>query len=127
MRFLLDTNAFICAVNGDLPAKVERRLLKPGVDLLLSIVTPLEIAIKPELHHAGLTSNVVEAKIREMGARLLSITLEHAAMLYDLPPHHREPFDRILIAQALVEKCPIVSSDQRFPMYKSVGLKVLWE
>lgn len=127
MRFLLDTNCFVRAVNGTLPAKVERRLLRPGAELLLSIITPWEIAIKPALRHSGFTHNLVKAKIAEMGARLLPITMEHTALLHDLPPHHTDPFDRMIIAQALVEECPVVSSDQRFPLYKSVGLQLLWD
>src|SRR5262249_20627569 len=125
MQLLLDTNAFIRMLAGSLPAKVERRVFKPGVDLLLSVVTPWEIAIKRSILKAGLTRNLVESKIDEMGLRLLSIRLEHTSVLYHLPMHHNEPFDRILIAQALTEKCPIVSSDQRFPMYASAGLKVI--
>ena len=127
MRLLLDTNAFIHAVNGSLPSRLERRLLKSTTELLVSIVTPWEIVIKPQLRKAGFTSDLVEAKIAEMGARLLSITVPHTAELYVLPPHHNDPFDRMLIAQALTEDCPIVSGDQRFPLYASAGLKVLWD
>ncbi len=127
MRLLLDTNAFIRMLDGSLPRKIERRVLKPGVELLLSIATPWEIAIKRSLHQAGLTSKLVESKIVEMGFRVLSITLEHTSALYDLPLHHREPFDRIIIVQALIENCPLVSSDRRFPMYAGAGLKVLWD
>jgi PIN domain nuclease of toxin-antitoxin system len=127
MRVLLDTNAFIRAVSGTLPVKIERRLLKPGTEFLISIVTPWEIAAKQELHRMGFTHPVVVSKISEMGARLLPISLEHTAELYQLPLHHKDPFDRIIIAQALVEDCPLVSSDQRFPLYSSTGLKVLWD
>jgi PIN domain nuclease of toxin-antitoxin system len=126
MQILLDTNAFIRMLDGSLPAKVERRVLKPGVDLILSVVTPWEIALKRSLVHAGLTQQVVESKIGEMDLRVLSITLEHTSALYALPMHHNDPFDRILIAQALTEDCPVVTSDQRFPLYANAGLKVLW-
>jgi PIN domain nuclease of toxin-antitoxin system len=114
-------------VKGTLPAKVERRLLRPNMELLMSIVTPWEIAIKSEFKKSGFASNLVEAKIIETGARLLSITLSHTATLYSLPLHHNDSFDRLLIAQALVEKCPVISSNQRFPLYASTGLKVLWD
>ena len=127
MQLLLDTNAFIRMLDGTLPPKVERRVLRPGVDLLMSIASPWEIAIKRSLRKSGLTANLVASKIDEMELRLLSITLEHISALDDLPPHHNEPFDRIIIAQALVERCLLVSSDTRFPMYESAGLKLLWE
>jgi PIN domain nuclease of toxin-antitoxin system len=127
VRILLDTNAFIRALNGTLPSKVERRVLKSSNELLVSITTPWEIAIKQNLHRAGLTSSLVESKITEFGARLLPLTLKHIAELHRLPMHHKEPFDRVLIAQALVEDCLLVSSDARFPLYASSGLKVLWD
>jgi PIN domain nuclease of toxin-antitoxin system len=127
MRLLLDTNAFIRMLDGTLPRRVERRVFKPNVDLLISVITPWEIALKRSLQKAGLTRQLVEAKIAEMELRVLSITLEHTNALYDLPPHHNEPFDRMLIAQALTEDCPVVSSDQRFPLYAGDGLKVVWD
>ena len=127
MQFLLDTNAFIRMLIGSLPARVERRVFKPGVDLLLSVVTPWEISIKRSLVKAGVTQNVVESKIDEMDLRVLSITLEHTGVFDGLPLHHDDPFDRMLIAQALTENCPLISSDQRFPLYAGTGLKVLWD
>jgi PIN domain nuclease of toxin-antitoxin system len=126
MRLLLDTNVFIKILEGRLPAKVERRIFKPGAELLLSIVSPWEIAIKRTLHKAGFTAHLVQAKIAELGLQILPVRLEHTARVYSLPLHHNEPFDRMIIAQALVEDCPLVSSDQRFPLYSSTGLKVLW-
>jgi PIN domain nuclease of toxin-antitoxin system len=126
-RFLLDTNAFIRILAGALPPRTERRVFRSGVELLLSIATPWEIAIKRSLWQAGLTSELVEMKIAELGLRLLPITLEHTSALHRLPSHHNEPFDRIIITQALVERCPVISSDQRFPLYANAGLKVVWD
>ena len=126
-QLLLDTNAFIRILNGSLPRKVERLVFKSSSELLLSVATPWEIAIKRSLQKAGFSRSLVMEKIDELGARLLSITIAHANAIYDLPLHHAEPFDRIIIAQALVEQCAVISSDQRFPMYASSGLKVIWE
>jgi PIN domain nuclease of toxin-antitoxin system len=55
--------------------------------------------------------------IREFGAEVLPVTFEHAVQVADLPDHHRDPFDRLLIAQAQVEGMPIVTADRRFGAY----------
>lgn len=126
MQFLLDTNAFIRVLTGDLPESIRRRVLKPTNELLLSIVSPWEIAIKPKLKDGGLSAAVVKRAIAEVGVRVLPITLDHIAALNELPPVHSDPFDRIIIAQCLVEGCTVVSSDARFPNYQSAGLRLLW-
>jgi PIN domain nuclease of toxin-antitoxin system len=125
MRVMLDTVAFIKGVQGTLPHRLQRRLQKSTTEILVSIVTPWEIALKPSLHK--LTTELVERALVEMGARLLPITLTHTGILYKLPLHHAEPFDRMIIAQALSEPCPVVSSDRRFPLYETVGSKVVWD
>jgi PIN domain nuclease of toxin-antitoxin system len=124
-RSLLDTSAFIRWLDGSLPRHVKRNIEK--TELLVSIVTPWEIAIKPALKEAGLTAGVVARKLDEMGARLLPVTLRHTDVLCALPLHHKDPFDRMIIAQALAEDCMLVSPDQRFPLYGGAGLSVLWE
>lgn len=97
--------------------------------LLISMATPWEIAIKsnrfPKLKLPE--SEQVSEGIRLMGARLLPITTRHTGLLYSLPAHHNDPFDRMIIAQALADEHWVVSNDERFPLYKGAGLKVLWE
>ena len=127
MQFLLDTNVFIRILNGSLPNVVRRRVLRSQHELLLSILSPWEIALKPALKKSGLTASIVKQGIADVGARILPVTLEHTAALYDLPWHHDDPFDRMIIAQALTEQCAVVSSDQRFPLYEKTGLKVIWD
>jgi PIN domain nuclease of toxin-antitoxin system len=56
--------------------------------------------------------------------RILSLTPQHALELFDLPLHHRDPFDRQIIAQALVERIPIITCDEQFRLYKP--LTVIW-
>jgi PIN domain nuclease of toxin-antitoxin system len=125
LQALLDTSAFVRWLDGSLPTQVRRRLDR--AELLVSIVTAWEIAIKPELTQAGFRPGVVERSLEAMGARLLPITPRHTDALYALPRHHKDPFDRMLIAQALVERCTLVSPDQRIPLYRNVGLKVFWD
>ncbi len=129
MRYLLDTVAFYRALDGSLPAKTARRLQKSDAELFVSVVTPWEIALKRSLQVHGLNNELVVQKIEELGARLLTITTEHTARLYTLPyfPDHRDPFDRMLIAQALERACVLVSSDNRFSNYEKTGLKTLWD
>lgn len=125
MRLLLDTNVFLrWTGNAPLPGSLERLLLKPGNEKYISIVTAWEIVNKPKLK---LSVADIEAGIDKSGASVLHLSLRHIDALHSLPlyDHHRDPFDRMLIAQALAEDLPIVSSDQRFSEYKT--LRVIWD
>jgi len=125
LRFLLDTNAFL-RHTGDLPVpRAARRLLsRRDATPVVSIVSCWEIVLKPKL---GLAVSDVDAAVREMGAELLPVRLTHLERLSHLPFHddHRDPFDRLLIAQALAEETPLLTSDARFSAYKH--LRVVWD
>lgn len=98
--------------------------------MLVSIVTPWEFALRTNPSSGELrlpTTEETEQLLEDLGVRILPITMEHTDVLYTLPLHHDDPFDRMIIAQALAEKCPVVSADERFPLYRSVGLQVLWD
>ena len=125
MRLLLDTNAYLRLVAGSrLPARVHRALAKASNEFFFSIVSAWEIAIKPDL---GLSPAAVETGVSEMGGVLLPIRLSHLTALTRLPMYreHRDPFDRLLIAQAVSEDLTMISSDTRFSSY--AGLRVLWD
>jgi PIN domain nuclease of toxin-antitoxin system len=90
---------------------------------LLSIVTPWEIAIKVsigKLPDPGSIPSLIERG--DLG--VLPVDLEHVARVKSLPLHHRDPFDRMLIAQALAEKLTLVSNEAVFDRY---GVKRVWE
>lgn len=132
MKLLFDTNAFLRWVDARLPDKIRRYIQKPNRQLLVSIVTPCEIAIKsnavrnnPARRFRMPSASEVKESIERLGAQLLPVTLQHAEVLYDLPLHHQDPFDRMIIAQALEERCTVVTSDQQFSLYE--GLQVLWD
>ncbi|MGH9652827.1 MAG: type II toxin-antitoxin system VapC family toxin [Bryobacteraceae bacterium] len=129
MKLLLDTNVFLKWMNGEKLPKRAMSRVENASPLFISMVTPWEIAIKsnrsPKLKLPD--SEQVLKGIDAMGARLLPITTKHTALLYSLPAHHNDPFDRMIIAQALAEDSSVVSSDERFPLYKSAGLQLLWE
>ena len=132
MKVLLDTNAFISALLDERLPRAARRLLESAAtEILVSIAVPWEIAIKSNesfVRRKGVRLNPREVKegIEAMGARLLPITIEHTDIVYRLPLHHHDPFDRMIIAQALEERCPVLSADQRFELYKGEGLQVIW-
>ena len=125
MKVLLDTNVFLrWTGNLPLPRTIERLLTKHSTELTVSIVTGWKIVMKPKLDRSA---EDVETAIGEMGAVLLPLKFKHLNRLSHLPLHenHKDPFDRLLIAQALVEDLSIVTSDMHFSEYK--GLRVLWD
>ena len=91
---------------------------------MVSIVTGWEIVLKPKLR---LSATDVEAAISAMGAVLLPIRFAHLTELSNLPfsDDHRDPFDRMLIAQAIAEDLSIISGDTRFTAYKPI--RVVWD
>jgi len=92
--------------------------------LELSSISLAEIAIKAAVHKLDFTENDVGRALGDLGVRILPYGGSHAFRLFGLPRHHRDPFDRQLIAQALYEEIPIVTPDQTFGLYK--GLKIIW-
>ena len=132
MNLLLDTNAFVYWLYGTLPPRVKRRVER-ATGLLLSVVSPWEIANKSSIYakRAGdlrlPTIREMEQGLEDLGARLLPVTMHHSERLYSLPLHHKDPFDRMIIVQAIEEQCAVLTSDERFPLYQSVGLQVLWD
>jgi PIN domain nuclease of toxin-antitoxin system len=128
MRVLLDTHAFLWAISdpGLLSSAALTAIRNGGNDVLVSIVTPWEIAIKVSIGKLTLSEKFDVLLPREIAAnnfRLLGVELAHTAAVIALPYHHRDPFDRLLIAQALVEAIPIISADGLFDAY---GVSRIW-
>jgi PIN domain nuclease of toxin-antitoxin system len=128
MRLLLDTHTFLWWDNE--PAKLSPHILSlcqdPANDLILSVVSVWEIQIKSGLGKLTLTTPlpaIIAAQQQTNRMQVLSVTLDHALALDRLPAHHKDPFDRLLIAQALVEGVSIASADQAFPAYP---VPVIW-
>lgn len=126
MRVLLDTAILIYAVES--PERLTKRATAVLVNahnvLELSAVSLSEIAIKTALGKLKLSAAVARQAVEDLGIRILPYTADHAFHLFDLPLHHGDPFDRQIIAQALAEKIPILTSDEKFSLYK--GLKLIW-
>lgn len=126
MRLLLDTSAFILAVETpERLSRAARAALAPSKNILeLSTVSLSEIAIKAASGKLSMTAETTLQALDDFDVRILAYSADHAFGMFDLPLHHRDPFDRQLIAQAMIEDIPIVSFDRIFRLYK--GLKVIW-
>jgi PIN domain nuclease of toxin-antitoxin system len=83
-----------------------------------------QLTLKKSLTSETITSAKVNYPPEDLGLRILPYTAHHAFYLFDLPAHHADPFDRQIIAQAVCEKIPVVTCDEKFSLYKD--LKVLW-
>ncbi len=129
MKVMLDTCAMLDWVNGRLPGKARRQIQKSTTDVLVSVVTPWEIAIKrnPAGRFQLPSPDRLNEALTVIGGRWLPITLDHANRLFSLPLHHSDPFDRMIIVQALEEECRVVTRDRSFRLYESAGLQVLWD
>ncbi|HMW03331.1 MAG: type II toxin-antitoxin system VapC family toxin [Blastocatellia bacterium] len=128
MKFVIDTHTFLWLTSGD------PQLSQTALDLLqdaeseiwLSEVSLWEIAIKMNIGKLTL-SDAFEIFIAEQTAAyridILDVTVAHLSKLISLPLHHRDPFDRLLVAQALAENLPFVSIDAKLDAY---GVNRIW-
>jgi PIN domain nuclease of toxin-antitoxin system len=127
VKVLLDTHAFIWWMEAAdrLPRNAMAVIAGSENQVLISAVVAWEIAIKVNLGKitASVSIDELARVIRDQGFDELAISLDHAVRAGSLPPHHSDPFDRMLIAQALVEDVPIVSNDRAFDAY---GVRRLW-
>ena len=124
MRLLLDTNPFLWWREGStrLPAGVSDQIRDPNNEIVVSIASLWEIAIKRALGNLRFPEDF-EAVMAEEEFDLLDVTYAHLRALGDLPRHHRDPFDRLLIAQSLAERIPIVTADPAFAAY---AVEIVW-
>ena len=128
MRHLIDAHTLIWALDdpAKLGASAVVALQDPTNELLVSAGTIWEMSIKCGLAKLTLSLpflNWMERALGDLGVTLLPITVNHADQQAQLPLHHRDPFDRLLVAQALVEGASIVSIDVVFEQY---GVQRVW-
>lgn len=115
---LLDTHALLWWLDDDPRLGATARRTIAGADIAVSIVTFWEIAVKHGLGKLAIAPEPVAHAVDRGGFALLDLARHHCFALARLPPHHRDPFDRMLIAQAQSEQMPILTSDQRFADYR---------
>ncbi len=128
MRLLLDTHAFLWFVAGDrrMSATARRRIEDARNDRYLSIASIWEMSIKLQLGRLELDVSIAEliqSRATDSGILLLAIAKEHAMAVATLPRHHGDPFDRLLIVQAMHENMAVVGADSRFDVY---GVRRVW-
>jgi PIN domain nuclease of toxin-antitoxin system len=115
---LLDTHALIWILSDDpqLAAEARTAIADPGTFVAVSPASAWEIGIKRALGKLNAPDDLVQ-QVADARFVPISISLEHAVAAGALPPHHRDPFDRMLIAQAQLEGLTIVTRDPRFEPY----------
>lgn len=122
MRFLLDTHTFLWMAGAPerLGAEARKQIELPASELQLSVVSVWEMAIKVSLGRLELPKSLapfLEEQAAATRVATLEIRTEHALRVENLPWHHRDPFDRLLIAQAQFEGLPVLSRDGSFDAY----------
>lgn len=126
-RYLIDTHVFIWqATDAPQLSAAAQQVIDSGSVLLLSHASVWEMAIKVSIGKLSFDdpfSQVMEEEIRANRYQLLPFELAHSFQVSSLPFHHKDPFDRFLIAQSLCEGIPILSADENFDAY---GVQRIW-
>lgn len=124
MKLLLDTHAALWWLADDarIGRDADRQLSDETNRVLLSAAVIWEVAIKRSLGKLHAPADLAPMLLGA-GAQPLPVTLDHAAAVEELPWHHRDPFDRMLVAQALAERAVIISQDERMKQY---GVPLVW-
>ncbi|MCX6066103.1 MAG: type II toxin-antitoxin system VapC family toxin [Chloroflexi bacterium] len=128
MKALLDTHVFLWWItNRDLLSPTALKVIGDGAnDLFFSAGSAWEIAIKTRMGKLRLSSELerfIAEQLTVNAFQPLPIQISHALRVHNLPDHHRDPFDRILIAQAQLENLPILSAN---PLISQYDIQVLW-
>lgn len=131
MKYILDTHVFIWYAEGDNKLSLKAKKLIDNVhdndELFISMASVWEMTIKISLgklvFHRPF-KEIFEEQIVLNNYQLLDIKVKHTEKIISLPFHHKDPFDRLIIAQSLTENIPVISIDNNFPKYS--GLSVIW-
>jgi len=127
MKAILDTHAFLWALAGDARmSRHARDVFAGSTDLFLSMASIWEILIKVQSGKLNLPQPAgpyVLSRLAENRIKTLPISIDHLLAIERLPRHHRDPFDRMLIAQSMEEDWPIITADPKFKQY---SVQVIW-
>jgi PIN domain nuclease of toxin-antitoxin system len=128
MKLLLDTQSFLWFIMGSPKLSFQAKTLirDPNNDRYLSMASIWEMAMKMSLGKLKMAQSfaaIIPHQLQINGIEVLNISLDHILMVATLPFHHRDPFDRLIIAQALVEQLPVVGQD---PMFDHYLIQRLW-
>ncbi len=118
MRFLLDTHILLWWLedNPKLPWNIREIIQNPESLIFVSAATMWEMSIKKSLGKLDIPDDLLEM-LKDNEFQVLGVTADHGLKVGDLPYHHKDPFDRILIAQALCERLMVISRDDKFKLY----------
>lgn len=124
MRYLLDTHVFLWSVAdaSRIALPVRKIIESPDNVIFVSLISLWELRIKESLGKVTLPKNFYRS-LESAGFELLALNLEHIQALGDLPPHHRDPFDRMLIVQAQCEQMTLITRDEEIQKYDLSLLK----
>jgi PIN domain nuclease of toxin-antitoxin system len=122
MKYLLDTSALLFWLEGSkrIGKAVRAELVNPANRVYVSSVSAFEISVKASLRRLSLPDSparLLPPFFTRSGLTELPVSMQHSFGVYELPPHHSDPFDRLLISQALCEDMTLVSSDRLFAAY----------
>jgi len=126
MRVLLDTHTFLWAITQESRLSQTVRVLLPSAQTWFSVASVWEILTKVQIGKLSLprpTGQFVTSRLAANGVQILPVTLEHVLRIESLELYHRDPFDRVLIAQSIEEKLPLVTADPHFQRYP---VEVIW-
>jgi len=131
MIFLIDTHTFLWFINGsDELSKTAKELIeKDNNDIFISIASLWEISIKTAIGKLQISDNydTVINDVVENDISILPINFTHTVIQNKLPFHHKDPFDRIIVSQAIVEEMNLISCDDIFDLYlQDAGVKRIW-
>jgi PIN domain nuclease of toxin-antitoxin system len=119
VKLLLDTHALLWWLSDDdrLGPEVREHIADPANEVLVSVASLWEIVVKVRIGKLDVDIGAVERVIAGGDFERLAITPAHLALLAELPAHHRDPFDHLLIAQAISTDSVVVTDDRRMPLY----------
>ena len=125
MRLLLDTPALLWWLPDDsrLSSTAREAIAKPLNQVLISAVSGWEMSIKQALGKLDVDLNALQSEIEKNGFSMLPISFNHGLAVGALPPHHRDPFDRMLVAQAQTESLHLISTNAQLIAY---DVDLLW-
>lgn len=126
MKILIDTHVLLWGIQDEARVSSRVRALLPAADVWISVASLWEIIVKVQIGKLVLPAPVgdyLAQKLKMNGVSVLPLSFDHVRKLEEIPLHHRDPFDRILIAQSLEEKLPLVSADPHFEKYP---IQLIW-
>jgi PIN domain nuclease of toxin-antitoxin system len=128
MNYLIDTHTLICFIEGDTKLSDKARELVEDKNLIvgINIVSFWELSIKISLGKLKLKSPLIDIinQTEKLDIKILQIKPEYIYELEKLPFHHKDPFDRMIIANAIAESIPVISLDENFDKYSEI--KRIW-